>query len=974
MATLPVEETFAGQTDEGAISASNPTSQLDSCSEAYWDGGAFDADAPAGSPSGGLCARGLAHDYLGTPVTLNGFQASNIAATEIDVSFSVYLPSALDPRTDGIGLNVMKILAVGDTHVAPFDNTYNNFRVVWFPSFYRSSEGGAYAGAPALHIYGHGWGAYPNCETDWTFDEWITIRVVWSFGTPGESDGRCAVWINDVAQFDRSDFPFNVKTGADGIVRWVNPLWSMRPDYESYPYGQHWWIDDINIYDTGAEGSPPAISRVSPISGALSGLNEVTITGSNLSTGVTNVMFDGAPATHRAVVSDTEITCRAPAGRADATTVDVRVESANGNATLVDAYTYLDVTSGYSDDFTGATFGANWTEVSNGDGYFDLDESTLFVLKDTDGDGTTPADGNDSSIIYQTAMNNNQKIVVYGNRTGAEDTYQRIRVGLQVSGATWSNLEGFFSQHIHYESLGQLANYEKKNAGGAFVSQVIFWGPPTYREEYSFPAQWRLEMTVTDEETRTTALMDNSQADSNEYWAVKTSGGSPLGYDGTPAILLIGASQWTDSSAFEIDRVIVVDTATVAESPTITDVSPATGATGGGTSVTITGTEFAAGAAVTFGGVSATNITVVSATEITCDTPAGTGSVTVKVTNSDTLYDTLIGGFLYTGAITLTNANPDEGTVDGGTEVTLTGTGFQAGASVSFNDNLCESEDISVDSATTITATTPAGTAGTGDIVVTNPDQGSATLTDGWTYIEDAPVITSVDPDSGTDDGGTSVTITGTGFLSGATVTFGGDSATGVTVVSSTTITCTTPAHAAGDVDVVVTNTDSQSDTLTDGYTYVEATEPTVTSVIPNNGPTTGGTFVSIKGTDFSAGATVKFAGISATAVTVVGPTRITCVTPAAPGGPANVRVTNSDETTGTLTNGFTFIPHGIQPVNFGPKDLTGAISFTGTATMHFRPDRPSRPEDQLADGGTDPGSPQKIEDRFGRTAGRKKT
>ena len=76
---------------------------------------------------------------------------------------------------------------------------------------------------------------------------------------------------------------------------------------------------------------------------------------------------------------------------------------------------------------------------------------------------------------------------------------------------------------------------------------------------------------------------------------------------------------------------------------------------------------------------------------------------------------------------------------------------------------------------------------------------------------------------SGTANGGTAVTITGTGFLAGATVKLGGTAATGVTVVSSTSITATTPAHAAGAVSVVVTNTDAQSGTLTNGYTYTTA-------------------------------------------------------------------------------------------------------------------------------------------------------
>jgi hypothetical protein len=63
------------------------------------------------------------------------------------------------------------------------------------------------------------------------------------------------------------------------------------------------------------------------------------------------------------------------------------------------------------------------------------------------------------------------------------------------------------------------------------------------------------------------------------------------------------------------------------------------------------------------------------------------------------------------------------------------------------------------------------------------------------------------------------VTITGTNFAAGAGVTFGGTAATNVVVVNGTTITATTPAHAAGAVTVAVT-VSGQSGSLLNGYTY----------------------------------------------------------------------------------------------------------------------------------------------------------
>lgn len=85
------------------------------------------------------------------------------------------------------------------------------------------------------------------------------------------------------------------------------------------------------------------------------------------------------------------------------------------------------------------------------------------------------------------------------------------------------------------------------------------------------------------------------------------------------------------------------------------------------------------------------------------------------------------------------------------------------------------------------------------------------------------PEITDIDPDEGPEAGGTSVTITGTDFQTGATVTIGGNAATSVVVVDPTEITCTTPAGTAGAVDVVVTNPDTGTDTLVGGFTYLAA-------------------------------------------------------------------------------------------------------------------------------------------------------
>jgi uncharacterized protein (TIGR03437 family) len=80
--------------------------------------------------------------------------------------------------------------------------------------------------------------------------------------------------------------------------------------------------------------------------------------------------------------------------------------------------------------------------------------------------------------------------------------------------------------------------------------------------------------------------------------------------------------------------------------PTVTAINPATGPAAGGTAVTITGTNFASGATVTFGTVAATSITVVNNTTITCNSPAGTGTVAVTVSVSGQS-GSLPSGFTY---------------------------------------------------------------------------------------------------------------------------------------------------------------------------------------------------------------------------------------------------------------------------------------------------------------------------------------
>jgi hypothetical protein len=80
--------------------------------------------------------------------------------------------------------------------------------------------------------------------------------------------------------------------------------------------------------------------------------------------------------------------------------------------------------------------------------------------------------------------------------------------------------------------------------------------------------------------------------------------------------------------------------------------------------------------------------------------------------------------------------------------------------------------------------------------------------------------IGAVIPSSGPSSGGQTAILSGSGFLTGLSVTFGGEAATVVRVLSSAKVLVKTPANKPGTVDVVVKNPDGQSAVLAKGYTY----------------------------------------------------------------------------------------------------------------------------------------------------------
>jgi len=174
-------------------------------------------------------------------------------------------------------------------------------------------------------------------------------------------------------------------------------------------------------------------------------------------------------------------------------------------------------------------------------------------------------------------------------------------------------------------------------------------------------------------------------------------------------------------------------------------------------------------------------------------------------------------------APTVTSVVPQTGPLAGGTLVTINGSDFTSSAgatapSVSFGG--APATQVIVVSSSQLKAQAPAHAAGSVAVQVTTADGQSASLASAFTYKTVKFSINSVSPLSGPAAGGTTVTISGSDFQAGASVTFGGLAATSVSLSNSSTITAVTPVHSSGSVTVTVTNSSGDSTTLPSGFTF----------------------------------------------------------------------------------------------------------------------------------------------------------
>jgi len=280
--------------------------------------------------------------------------------------------------------------------------------------------------------------------------------------------------------------------------------------------------------------------------------------------------------------------------------------------------------------------------------------------------------------------------------------------------------------------------------------------------------------------------------------------------------------------------------------------------------------------------------------------------------------------------------SPQTGQIAGGESIAIFGRNFPLDAFVTIGGETVIDLRVGEDN-TLITGITPPGTEGEWDVFITAPSIDFTVFAGKFFYhpLSDV-VVTGIEPTNGGQAGGDAGSITGSGFLPGLTVTIGSVPGADV-VVTWTLITFTIPSGAEGAQDVIVTNPDGQKGTLRGGYSYNPF--PLIERIKPYfGGPLTGGTPLTITGSNFMDGVVVTIGGERVQRLDFFSPTELRLRTPAGTAGPKDVRVVNPDGQEAVLKDGFTYNPpptiSSVEP-NMGPLEGGTEVIIIGTGFLN---------------------------------------
>ncbi|WP_280909685.1 tubulin-like doman-containing protein [Streptomyces sp. SAI-149] len=252
---------------------------------------------------------------------------------------------------------------------------------------------------------------------------------------------------------------------------------------------------------------------------------------------------------------------------------------------------------------------------------------------------------------------------------------------------------------------------------------------------------------------------------------------------------------------------------TFLKEPSVTSMMPETAPASGGTEVTVSGTGLTGVSAIDMDGTTPEIVTQADGTLTFTAPDHEVGRVPATLIGPDVVR-TLAGVLTYIPpAPRVTNLAPDEGTMTGGTQVTISGTDLGSVRTVTFAATPAAAVT-RVDDQTIIAVAPPTTSAGVVSITVSSLG-GSDTAE--YRYLP-VPTISGIEPSVGPIKGGTTVTLHGTGFSGATAVTFGGLEGRDLHVVDDNTITVEAPPHVAGTVEVAVTTPNGTSASAPSSY------------------------------------------------------------------------------------------------------------------------------------------------------------
>ena len=633
----------------------------------------------------------------------------------------------------------------------------------------------------------------------------------------------------------------------------------------------------------GTVTSPPTVTNVSPNNGPAAGTNTVTVTGTGF-TGATAVDFGTSnPGTSINVTGSTSLTVTAPSGTG---TVNVTVTTPNGTSAVnapSDQYTYNaapTVTSVTPNN--GPAAGTNTVTVA-GSGFVSGSTSVAF--------------GSNAGTSVNVTNSGSLSVVVPSGSGTVSVTVTT------TSGGSSAPLANAYT----YNAAPTVTSVTPNNGPAAGTNTVTVAGSGFVSGSTSvaFGSSAGTSVNVTNSGSLSVVVPSGSGTVS--VTVTTTSGGSsaPL------------ANAYTYNAA-----------------PTVTSVTPNNGPAAGTNTVTVAGSGFVSGStSVAFGSNAGTSVNVTNSGSLSVVVPSGSGTVSVTVTTtSGGSSAPLANAYTYNAAPTVTSVTPNNGPAAGTNTVTVAGSGFVSGStSVAFGSNAGTS--VNVTNSGSLSVVVPSGS-GTVSVTVTTTSGGSsAPLANAYTY-NAAPTVTSVTPNNGPAAGTNTVTVAGSGFVSGSTsVDFGSSAGTSVNVTNSGSLSVVVPS-GSGTVSVTVTTTSGGSSApLANAYTYNAA--PTVTSVTPNNGPAAGTNTVTVAGSGFVSGSTsVAFGSSAGTSVNVTNSGSLSVVVPSGSGTVSVTVTTTSGGSSAPLANAYTYnaapTVTSVTPNN-GPAAGTNTVTVAGS-------------------------------------------